>query len=62
MKFCAVILAAGRGKRMNSLKPKVLHEVLGRPILQYTLDAVKTLNPAKIVIVIGSGAEEVENE
>ncbi|HLA50195.1 MAG TPA: NTP transferase domain-containing protein, partial [Thermodesulfovibrionia bacterium] len=59
MKFCAVILAAGRGKRMNSLKPKVLHEVLGRPILQYTLDAVKTLNPAKIVIVIGSGAEEV---
>ncbi len=59
MKFCAVILAAGRGKRMNSLKPKVLHEVLGRPILQYTLDAVKTLNPAKIVIVIGSGAEDV---
>jgi bifunctional UDP-N-acetylglucosamine pyrophosphorylase/glucosamine-1-phosphate N-acetyltransferase len=60
MKFCAVILAAGRGKRMNSLKPKVLHEVLGRPILQYTIDAVKPLNPQRLIVVVGNAAEEVK--
>ncbi len=60
MPFCAVILAAGRGKRMNSLKPKVLHKVLGRPMLQYIIDAVKVLGPAKIIIVVGNGAEEIK--
>lgn len=61
MRFYVVILAAGRGKRMNSLKPKVLHEVLGRPMIQYTLDAVKPLNPGKIIVVVGNAAEEVKN-
>jgi bifunctional UDP-N-acetylglucosamine pyrophosphorylase/glucosamine-1-phosphate N-acetyltransferase len=60
MSFSIVILAAGRGKRMNSLVPKVLHEALGRPILRYTIDAVKTLKPTKSIVVIGTGAEEVK--
>ncbi|MBI5050471.1 MAG: bifunctional N-acetylglucosamine-1-phosphate uridyltransferase/glucosamine-1-phosphate acetyltransferase [Nitrospirae bacterium] len=58
MKICAVILAAGRGKRMNSLKPKVLHEVLGRPMIQYTIDAVRALKPQKLIMVINPGASE----
>jgi bifunctional UDP-N-acetylglucosamine pyrophosphorylase/glucosamine-1-phosphate N-acetyltransferase len=60
MNLSVVILAAGRGKRMNSLIPKVLHEVLGRPMLQYAVDAVKLLKPQKTVVVIGNGAEAVK--
>jgi len=59
MKLSAVILAAGRGKRMESRTPKILHEALGRPMLRYVIDAVKTLKPAKTVVVIGNGADEV---
>ncbi|GBE05211.1 MAG TPA: UDP-N-acetylglucosamine diphosphorylase/glucosamine-1-phosphate N-acetyltransferase [Nitrospirae bacterium] len=61
MNLCAVILAAGRGKRMRSAKPKVLHELLGRPMLQHTVDTVKKLKPKKLVIVIGNGAGEVKD-
>ena len=60
MDLSVVILAAGRGKRMNSLIPKVLHEVLGKPMLQYAVDAVKPLKPQKTVVVIGNGAEAVK--
>lgn len=59
MKLSAVILAAGRGKRMKSRTPKILHEALGRPMLRYVIDAVSTLKPAKTVLVIGNGADEV---
>ncbi|MEE8330132.1 MAG: bifunctional UDP-N-acetylglucosamine diphosphorylase/glucosamine-1-phosphate N-acetyltransferase GlmU [Thermodesulfovibrionia bacterium] len=62
MNFCAVILAAGHGKRMNSLKPKVIHEVMGKPIIQYTIKALKELKPEKMVIVVGNGAEEVKKQ
>lgn len=62
MNFCAVILAAGRGKRMYSLKPKVLHEVLGRPMLQYVVDAVKTLTPRKVIILVGNAAEQIKKQ
>jgi bifunctional UDP-N-acetylglucosamine pyrophosphorylase/glucosamine-1-phosphate N-acetyltransferase len=57
---CAVIvLAAGKGKRMKSELPKVLHPILGRPVLSYLLDAVSEISPERIVVVLGSGAEEV---
>lgn len=59
MNLSVVILAAGRGKRMNSRIPKVLHEVLGRPMLQYVIDAVKPLKPQRIIVVIGNGADAV---
>ena len=59
MNLSVVILAAGRGKRMRSDVPKALHEALGRPMLRYVIDAVKTLKPAKIIVVTGSGAEAV---
>jgi bifunctional UDP-N-acetylglucosamine pyrophosphorylase/glucosamine-1-phosphate N-acetyltransferase len=59
MNLSVVILAAGKGKRMKSAHPKVLHEVLGRPMLQYVIDAVRPLEPRKIIVVIGNGAEAV---
>ncbi len=62
MKLAVVVLAAGFGKRMKSSKPKVLHPVLGRPILRYVLDAVSALAPAQTVMVVGYGAKEVKDE
>jgi bifunctional UDP-N-acetylglucosamine pyrophosphorylase/glucosamine-1-phosphate N-acetyltransferase len=59
MSLSVVILSAGLGKRMKSGIPKVLHEVLGKPMLQYVIDAVKPLKPQRTVVVIGNGADEV---
>jgi bifunctional UDP-N-acetylglucosamine pyrophosphorylase/glucosamine-1-phosphate N-acetyltransferase len=61
MKLSVVILAAGLGTRMKSSIPKVLHEALGRPMLQHTIDAVKKLKPEKTVVVIGRGAQAVKD-
>lgn len=46
-----VVLAAGHGTRMNSALPKVLRQVGGKPMLQWVLDAVKTLDPLQIIVV-----------
>lgn len=54
-----VILAAGTGKRMRSALPKVLHPLAGRPLLAHVIDTARTLNPARLVVVIGHGAEAV---
>lgn len=55
-----LILAAGEGTRMRSSTPKVLHPVLGRPMLGHVLNAVTALRPSQIAVVTGSGREEVE--
>ena len=52
-----VILAAGKGTRMRSGRAKVLHEILGEPMLAYSLATAATLSPARIVAVV-SGAEQ----
>jgi len=62
MKLSTVILAAGQGKRMHSSVPKVLHKVLGKPMLQYVIDAVKPLKPENLVVVVGNGAELVKRQ
>ena len=54
-----VLLAAGHGKRMKSTKPKVLHEVLGLPILGRILRAVDQLSVEHVYIIIGHEAEQV---
>ncbi|GAG73835.1 unnamed protein product [marine sediment metagenome] len=54
-----VILAAGKGKRMKSEIPKVLHQILGQPILYYVLSLVGKLNPKNIFTVIGYRKELV---
>ncbi|MEQ1774560.1 MAG: bifunctional UDP-N-acetylglucosamine diphosphorylase/glucosamine-1-phosphate N-acetyltransferase GlmU [Burkholderiales bacterium] len=54
-----VILAAGQGKRMNSCKPKVLHQLAGKPLLAHVIAAARALSPDKIVVVVGHGGNEV---
>lgn len=54
-----ILLAAGLGKRMKSTVPKVLHPLAGKPLLSYPLRAARSLNPSRIAIVVGRGAEEV---
>lgn len=55
-----VILAAGLGKRMQSDLPKVLHPLAGKPMLAHVLDNARKLNPDRIVVVVGHGAERVK--
>jgi len=59
MPLDVIVLAAGQGKRMRSDLPKVLHPIAGRPLLAHVLDAARTLNPRKTVVVHGHGAEKV---
>jgi|HigsolmetaAR203D_1030402.scaffolds.fasta_scaffold00007_44 UDP-N-acetylglucosamine diphosphorylase/glucosamine-1-phosphate N-acetyltransferase len=54
-----VILAAGMGKRMRSDLPKVLHALAGRPMLHHVLDSARQLDPARMVVVVGHGADQV---
>ncbi|MGC9219393.1 MAG: NTP transferase domain-containing protein, partial [Athalassotoga sp.] len=54
-----LILAAGLGKRMNSPRPKVVHEVLGKPLLNWTIDVAKEAKADEIGVVLGHGAELV---
>ncbi len=56
----AVILAAGKSTRMKSELPKVLHPILGRPMIEYVLDAARSANCQKLVVIVGHKAEEVE--
>jgi bifunctional UDP-N-acetylglucosamine pyrophosphorylase/glucosamine-1-phosphate N-acetyltransferase/UDP-N-acetylglucosamine pyrophosphorylase len=49
----AIVLAAGKGTRMNSDKPKVLCEALGRPLIDYVLDALQATQVGRVVIVVG---------
>ncbi|MER3603717.1 MAG: bifunctional N-acetylglucosamine-1-phosphate uridyltransferase/glucosamine-1-phosphate acetyltransferase, partial [Thermus sp.] len=60
MAHAVVILAAGLGTRMKSRLPKVLHPLLGRPMLLYSLEAALATRPEKGVVVLGHGREEVE--
>ncbi len=56
-----IILAAGKGTRMHSNTPKVLHEIGGKSILAHVIDCAKTLNPSKIIVVYGYGGETVRD-
>ena len=56
----AIILAAGKGTRMKSDLPKVLHQVAGLTMLEHVKRAVDTMNPAKTVTVVGHKAELVQ--
>lgn len=58
-KLNIVILAAGKGTRMHSNKPKVLHEVGSKAILAHVIDCAKALNPHKVIVVYGYGGETV---
>jgi len=55
-----IILAAGKGTRMKSKLPKVLHKVGGKPMLQHVIDAAKSAGSTREVVIIGEGAELVK--
>jgi bifunctional UDP-N-acetylglucosamine pyrophosphorylase / glucosamine-1-phosphate N-acetyltransferase len=58
-RFAAIVLAAGEGTRMRSAKPKVLHEVAGRAMIAHVLDALRPLEPAATIVVLGRGMDTV---
>lgn len=59
MQVSVIILAAGQGTRMNSDRPKVLHQVAAAPLLHHALFTAQSLDPARIVTVTGHGGEAV---
>lgn len=59
MKVQSVILAAGQGTRMCSNLPKVLHPLLGRPLLTYSIDVARRATGASPVVIVGHGADQV---
>lgn len=58
--LAVVVLAAGKGTRMKSDLPKVVHPVLGRTVLGWVLAAVEPLAASRVVVVTGHGADQVE--
>jgi bifunctional UDP-N-acetylglucosamine pyrophosphorylase/glucosamine-1-phosphate N-acetyltransferase len=57
-----VIMAAGKGTRMKSARPKVLHRLAGKSLLQHVLDATAGLTPLHTLVITGHGADAVEAE
>ncbi len=62
MKLAAVVLAAGKGTRMKSKYPKVLHRICGCPMLDYVLEAVSAAGADVVVVVAGYGYDQVAKE
>ena len=60
MSLSIVIMAAGKGTRMKSSRPKVLHKLAGRPMLSHVIASTSGLNAAQQVVITGHGAEMVE--
>ncbi len=60
MKISAVVLAAGKGVRMRSQLPKVVHRVAGKPIVEHVIDAARAAGVDKLVLVVGHGRAMVE--
>ena len=58
--LACVILAAGKGTRMKSAKPKVMNELLGWPMVKWLLESVQKLDPDRTIVVVGPGMEELE--
>lgn len=58
--IAAIILAAGKGTRMKSDTHKVLHPLAGRPMLLHLIDSAAALDPARTIVVVGAGREQVE--
>ena len=59
MESAAIVLAAGAGTRMKSRKPKVAHEVLGKPMVRWVVDAAREAGLSRIVTVVGHERDQV---
>lgn len=60
MSLSVIVLAAGRGARINSNKPKVLQLLAGRPLLHYVLETCQKLSPAQTIVVCGYQGETLQ--
>ena len=60
MSLSIVIMAAGKGTRMKSSRPKVLHKIAGRPMLAHVIGTTSTLQAQQQVLITGHGADLVE--
>ena len=60
MALAIIVMAAGKGTRMQSDLPKVLHQANGRPLIEYVLDTSYALDPQKIILIIGHQSELVK--
>lgn len=61
MKLDVVILAAGKGTRMNSEIPKVMHRLAGKPMIEHVVDCTSSLRADAVHLVVGHGAQEIKN-
>jgi len=57
----AIILAAGQGKRMKSTKQKIMHQILGKPMVQYVAEACRDAGIADITLVVSSQSDDIRN-
>ena len=62
MSLSIIVLAAGKGSRMLSAKPKVLHEVGNYPMLFHILDSINSFKDAKVKVVIASSFSQFKSE
>jgi len=58
--FSTIVLAAGKGTRMRSSLPKVLHKIAGKPLVAHAIRSVTPLSPAQIIVVVAEGMENVQ--
>jgi bifunctional UDP-N-acetylglucosamine pyrophosphorylase/glucosamine-1-phosphate N-acetyltransferase len=56
-----IVLAAGKGTRMNTSRPKVLQELLGRPLIHHVMDTANETGSGRTLVVVGHGADEVKD-
>lgn len=60
MKIYAIVLAAGKGTRMKSQRPKVVHDVLYKPMINHVVDELKLMGVDETIVVVGHEAQQVE--
>ncbi|NMA69024.1 MAG: bifunctional UDP-N-acetylglucosamine diphosphorylase/glucosamine-1-phosphate N-acetyltransferase GlmU [Desulfitobacterium sp.] len=58
--WAAVVMAAGKGTRMKSKLPKVMHTLAGKPMLQHVLDCIRKVDIQRIFVILGHGREQIE--
>ncbi|MGB3340795.1 MAG: NTP transferase domain-containing protein [bacterium] len=61
-KFTTIIMGAGIGKRMNSKVPKIIHRILGKPIISFVIDRVKDINCPEVIVVVGKHKNVIKAE
>ena len=62
MALNVIILAAGKGTRMHSTIPKVLHTLAGKSLIEHVLQAAYALNPSQVLVVHGNDANALQQQ